>query len=140
MVTPDDSINLSFPMPSSRNSTLRLAGAALAIMTLAACQDKNIKQLTIGIPRDSVLKILALEATSTDSTPNVYREERYLYDGQWITMLLYSNTGLEEGQQTVAESELIPVVLRNDTLTGWGWKHHDSVATANNISIKPRDK
>jgi hypothetical protein len=96
--------------------------------------------LTVGIPRDSVLKILALEATSTDSTPNVYREERYLYDGQWITMLLYSNTGLEEGQQTVAESELIPVVLRNDTLTGWGWKHHDSVATANNISIKPRDK
>jgi hypothetical protein len=29
--------------------------------------------------------------------PNVYREERYLHDGQWITMLLYTNTGKKEG-------------------------------------------
>ena len=127
-------------MSRSRTSAFRVAGMALSILTLTACQDKNIKQLTVGIPRDSVLKILALGASSTDSTPNVYREERYLYDGQWITMLMYTNSGVKEGQQTVAEADLIPVVLRNDTLTGWGWEHHDSVATANNIAIKPRDK
>ena len=127
-------------MSRFRSSSLRLACAAVAITTLSGCQDKNIKQLTKGIARDSVLKVLALGATSTDSTPNVYREERYLNNGQFITMLMYTNSGIEEGQETVPESDLVPVVLVNDTLVGWGWKHHDSVATANKIEIKPRDR
>ncbi len=79
-------------------------------------------------------------STATDSTPNIYREERYLHDGQWISILMYSNTGKKEGQEKIPEGDLTPVVLRNDTLTGWGWAHHDSVAMANNITIKPRDK
>jgi hypothetical protein len=123
---------------SRSNRYIRLGCAAVAIATLSGCQDKNIRQLTKGIARDSVMKILAIGATSTDSTPNVYREERYLNNGQMITVLLYSSAGIEEGQETVPESDLVPVVLRNDTLIGWGWKHHDSVATANNIEIKPR--
>ncbi|HEX6314742.1 MAG TPA: DUF3192 domain-containing protein [Gemmatimonadaceae bacterium] len=118
----------------------RGASAAIAVVALSACQDRNLRQLTVGMPRDSVISILGQGATSTDSTPNVYREERYLYNGQWITMLMYTNTGTEEGQGTVAEEDLVPVVLKNDTLTGWGWAHHDSVALANNIEIKPRAK
>lgn len=113
---------------------------ALVAVSLSACEDRNIRQLTVGIPRDSVMRILALQSTSADSTPNVYREERYLHDGHWITVLMYSNTGAEEGVQTVDEADLVPVVLLDDTLTGWGWEHHDSVARANNIVIKPRDR
>jgi hypothetical protein len=127
-------------MISFRHPSLRVAATALAVVTLAACQDRNIRQLTVGITRDSVIRILGQGATSGDSTPNVYREERYLNNGQWITMLMYTSTGSEEGQSTVPEEELIPVVLQNDTLTGWGWEHHDSVARANNIEIKPRAK
>jgi hypothetical protein len=115
--------------------------ATLATLaTLTGCGDKNIRQLSVGITRDSVLKILALGSTATDSTPNVYREDRYLYGGHFITMLMYSNTGKKEGTETVPEEQLIPVVLRDDTLTGWGWEHADSVATANNIQLKPRAK
>ena len=122
-----------------------LAGSAmttLATLTaLSGCGgDKNIGQLTVGIPRDSVLRILALGSTATDSTPNVYREERYLYDGHFITLLMYSPTGKKEGTDTIPEEELIPVVLRDDTLTGWGWEYTDSVANANNIVLKPRAK
>ena len=123
-------------MPSSTRRATALVGAAASLALLSACADANIRKLNAGIPRDSVLKILALGSTSTDSTPNVYREERYLHDGQMITMLLYTNTGKKEGVDTVPEGDLIPVVLRNDTLTGWGWEHHDSVAKANNIVIK----
>ncbi|HZI30597.1 MAG TPA: hypothetical protein VFD64_20710 [Gemmatimonadaceae bacterium] len=112
--------------------------AALAALT--GCEDKNIRNLTVGIPRDSVIKVLAQGSPATDSTPNVYREERYLNAGHFITMLMYSSTGKKEAEQTIPEEELIPVVLVNDTLTGWGWEHHDSVATANNIVIKPRAK
>jgi hypothetical protein len=124
------------------SSSTRFSGAvalAIAVSVITGCQDRNIRNLTIGIPRDSVIRILAQGSTATDSTPNVYREERYLHEGHWITMLMYSNTGTKEGAETIPEAELIPVVLRDDTLTGWGWEHHDSVARANNIVIKPRD-
>jgi hypothetical protein len=120
----------------------RLAATLLAVAALAGCGDANIRKLTPGIARDSVKKILALGSTATDdTTPNVYREERYLYNGHWITILLYSNTGAKEGGgNTIPEGDLVPVVLRDDTLTGWGWAHHDSVAIANKILIKSRDK
>ena len=122
---------------------IRRSGPAVVLalsVSLAGCGDANLKQLSVGITRDSVLKILALGSTGTDSTPNVYREERYLNAGKFITMLLYTNTGKEEGVDSIPERELSPVVLLNDTLTGWGWAYHDSVARANNIVIKPRDK
>jgi len=127
-------------MIRSIGRSARFAVPALSLALLSGCGDANVRKLSVGIPRDSVLKILALGSTSRDSTPNVYREERYLHNGQWITMLLYSKTGIKEtlGGDTIPEADLIPVVLRNDTLTGWGWEHHDSVAVANNIVIKPR--
>ena len=112
----------------------------LALSTLTGCGDKNVRQLSVGIARDSVLKILARGSTATDSTPNVYREERYLHDGHFITMLMYSSTGKKETTDTIPEEQLIPVVLRDDTLTGWGWEHADSVANMNNIVLKPRAK
>ena len=127
-------------MPSSTRRATALVASAASLALLSACGDANIRKLNAGIPRDSVLKILAIGSTATDSTPNVYREERYLHAGQMITMLLYTNTGKKEGVETIPEDELTPVVLRNDTLTGWGWEHHDSVARANNIVIKPRAK
>ena len=120
--------------------SIRLGIAGFSAVLLAACGDANIKKLTVGIPRDSVLRVLALGSTATDSMPNVYREERYLHNGHWITLFFYSNTGIKEGADTIPERKLVPVVLRDDTLTGWGWEHHDSVARANNIVIKPRDK
>ena len=129
-------------MIRSIGRTARFVIPAFSLALISGCGDANIKKLSVGIRRDSVLKILAQGSTSRDSTPNVYREERYLYDGQWISILLYSNTGVKEGvgADTIPEGELIPVVLRNDTLTGWGWVHHDSVAVANKIVIKPREK
>ena len=116
-----------------------LIALAIAVL-LAGCGDAKLKKLSTGISRDSVLKILREGSTSTDSTPNVYREERYLSGGRFLSVLLYTNTGKEEGVDTVPEADLTPIVLLDDTLTGWGWAHHDSAARANNIPIKPRDK
>lgn len=127
-------------MLHSKLLSARIILPAISMAVLTGCGDANVRKLTVGIRRDSVLRILGQGSTSTDTTANVYREERYLHDGQFITMLMYTNTGKKEGADTIPERELIPVVLRNDTLTGWGWEHHDSVAKANNIVIKPRDK
>ena len=126
-------------------SSFSRSGSRLIILTAlwtatTGCGDKNIARLSVGIPRDSVIKLLGQGSAATDSTPNVYREERYLNDGHFITMLMYSNTGKKEGEQTIPDEQLIPVVLVDDTLTGWGWEHHDSVANANRIVVKPRGK
>jgi hypothetical protein len=118
----------------------RLVVAAVGLAALTGCEDKNLRQLTVGITRDSVLKILGQGSPAADSAPNVYREERYLNDGHFITMLMYSKTGMKEGTDTIPEAELTPVVLVDDTLTGWGWEHHDSVANVNRIPIKAREK
>jgi hypothetical protein len=127
-------------MTSFSRSGSRLVVLTVVLASLTGCEDKNIRNLTVGIPRDSVIKVLAQGSSATDSTPNVYREERYLNEGHFITMLMYSNTGTKEGEQTIPDEQLIPVVLVDDTLTGWGWEHHDSVANANRIVIKPRVK
>ena len=120
----------------------RLAAALFGVAVLSGCGDSNIRKLTPGIARDSVKRILALGSTTAgDSLPNVYREERYLHNGHWISILMYSKTGKKEGgADVIPEGDLTPVVLQDDTLTGWGWAHHDSVALANNIVIKPREK
>ena len=112
----------------------------LVFATLSAlgCGDRNIKQLTVGISRDSVIKILGQGSTGTDSTPNVYREDRYLNAGHMLSVLMYSNSGKKAGTDSIPEADLLPVVLRDDTLTGWGWAHYDSVALANNIQPRPR--
>jgi hypothetical protein len=127
-------------MSSFSRSGSRLIMLTALLTATTGCGDKNIARLAVGIPRDSVIKLLGQGSAATDSTPNVYREERYLNDGHLITMLMYSNTGKKEGEQTIPDEELIPVVLVDDTLTGWGWEHHDSVANANRIVIKARAK
>jgi hypothetical protein len=127
-------------MSSFSRSGSRLIMLTALLTATTGCGDKNIARLAVGIPRDSVIKLLGQGSAATDSTPNVYREERYLNDGHFITMLMYSNTGKKEGEQTIPDEQLIPVVLVDDTLTGWGWEHHDSVANANRIVVKPRAK
>lgn len=127
-------------MPSKKTFGGPAFATLLSVAVLTGCGDRNIGKLTVGITRDSVLKILATGSTAADSTPNVYREERYLHDGQFITLLMYTPTGKKEATDTLPEEQLIPVVLRNDTLMGWGWEYTDSVASMNNIVLKPRAK
>jgi hypothetical protein len=127
-------------MSSFSRSSSRLIVLTAALTALTSCGDKNIRKLSVGIARDSVIRILGQGSPATDSTPNVYREERYLNEGHFITMLMYSSTGKKEGTDTIPEEELIPVILVDDTLTGWGWEHRDSVANVNRILVKPRAK
>ena len=122
-----------------RRAAFRVATLALSV-AVVACGDSRIRRLDRGIARDSVLRLLAQGATPVagDTTPNVYREERYLRDAHWTTVLFYTPTGAKEGQETVPENELTPIVLRDDTLTGWGWEHFDSVAQVVGIRSRPR--
>lgn len=119
---------------------------AAGIAALAACSspeaagesDPKLTQLTTGIARDSVLRILG-SVTADDSLPNVYRKEAYLLGGIPYEIFFYSPAGLKEGKEpAAAESTLRPIVLRNGYVSGWGWTHFDSIARVNDIRIRIR--
>ena len=115
-----------------------LAVALVGAATLAACGDSRLKELSAGITRDSLMTILAQGGQSGDTLPHVYRAEKYLSKGQMLEVLFYDRGDANEGMATVPEAELTPIVLRSDTLLGWGWTYYDSVARDHNIAVKAR--
>lgn len=112
------------------------------MIATAACapagdaEDPTLSKLTVGINRDSALKILASAGASTDSLPNVQRREAYLVQGQPLEILFFAPGGVQT--PAPAESTLRPVVLSGPMVIGWGWKFFDSVATVHDIRVKPR--
>jgi hypothetical protein len=81
---------------------------------LAACSrdDARFQELTRGIPRDSVIKVMG------DAKPE--RVDSYLANSQVIEALYFAPPGADSG--STPERELSPVVVVNGTLAGWGWK------------------
>ena len=77
---------------------------AAALLAAVACagekEDPQLRKLTVGIPRDSALRILA--AGSSDSLANIYRREMYLLDGKDVEIMFYSPAGLKEGKEPAA--------------------------------------
>lgn len=114
-----------------------------ALLVSAACTpsdaetDPRLKQLTVGITRDSMLRIIG--DGSTDSLANVYRREAYLFNGVPLEIYFYHPGGLKEGQgPAAAESTLRPIIVHGIQVTGWGWAVFDSVARTNDIRVKVR--
>jgi len=119
--------------------------AAAALLAVTACtpseseSDPRLAKLTVGMGRDAAVRVLGDSATTGDSLANIYRTERYLFNGEPLEILFYSPAGLKEGQGAAApESSLRPVVLNLGRVTGWGWAHFDSVARAHDIRARVR--
>jgi hypothetical protein len=118
--------------------TLAGAGrvAALAVL-MAACKDARIAKLSTGISRDSALKVIN-EGAAGDSLARVYKQETYLINGQTLNVLFYNKDGIKQASDSSLEAKAqTPIVVASDKVTGWGWDHYDSVATANNIKPSP---
>lgn len=104
------------------------ARVVLLGILLAACSrgDARFEELTRGIPRDSVIKVMG------DAKPE--RVDTYLANSQLIEALYFAPPGADSG--STPERELSPVVMVNGTVAGWGWKVWDSIAGANKIPLK----
>ena len=122
-----------------RAATLTLMAAAT---TLIACEDKRIKDLNVGITRDSAVTVLAQEIKGggSDSFPNVYDRERFLVGGKTIEVLYFTPNNEKKGKDTVAYSALTPIVFSENLLVAKGWNAWDSISKANNIPVKDRSK
>lgn len=114
------------------------AVAALACSGSENAADGPVRQVTVGMPRDSVLTLLRAGSSSEDSLANVYRTERYFISGRVIEILFYSPTGVKETEEKVPEATLYPIVLDMGTVAGHGWEYFDSVAVAHDFRVRPR--
>jgi len=106
--------------------------AALAIFTLvlSACQreDPRIASLQAGMTKDSVTVVMG--------APDVPMKA-YLMGGQYIEILTFRSDGKTGPADDLPRKALLPLVIVDGALTGWGWEHLDSVAGQYNIPVDP---
>ena len=126
---------------SVRRRAVFVVGLSCAAFT-AACEDKRVKQIHAGMPRDSAISAIAQDlkpGSGIDSLPNVYLRERYLIAGKNYEVLYFTPNDEKPGRDTVKYKKLTPLVLVNQRVVGRGWDYWDSLAKANKIPVKNRD-
>lgn len=78
----------------------------------------------VGTGRDT-MGVMSVRIPVGGDAPILYdphRSEIYESDGStWEVLYYYTHVARDDGQ--VTDDELTPVVLRDGTLTGWGWTH-----------------
>jgi hypothetical protein len=117
---------------TTSNSLRSLPLAALFFTAaLAACSrpDARLEKLTVGIPTDSVLKIMGVEKPK--------RLVPYLANGHFIEAMYYPKPGATDSAATT-DRKMSPVVVVDGKLVGWGWTTWDSIAAANKIVVAPK--
>lgn len=114
--------------------------APFLVVALAACGDARVKKLAEGIERDSVLAILrdGQPVAGADSLPHVYEVAAYLVNGRRYEVFYYTKGEEVAGADSLPPDKLTPIVLQNDSVSGWGWPHWDSVAKSINLPLPPR--
>lgn len=118
-----------------RSAQKRLAGliALAGTAAVVACGDARLKELSTGMPRDSLLATLG--SSPPDSERFIYDKDQYIVDGKAIEVFYYDPKSRMAFVDTVPGDELTPVVLLNGVVAGWGWKYWDSVAAS--IKVQP---
>ena len=112
---------------------------ATALVVAVACKDARLRKLKPGMTRDSVLATVSAPPTKEDTSPNIFRKGKFLINGQMIEVFLVDFKGRKPTLgaliDSIPKNEVFPVILKNDTLVGWGWKVADSVTKETRIQI-----
>ncbi|MGD9523696.1 MAG: hypothetical protein AB7N73_07955 [Gemmatimonadales bacterium] len=103
----------------------------VALLLAAACGDGRLKNLAVGIDRDSVAVVMETAAP--------YRSESYLVGGKFWEVMLYTRPGAESSTDSIPARELSPVVLADGAVAGWGWDYWEKQATEMNIPVPAKD-
>lgn len=100
--------------------------AGLSLLGVIGCggTDPRFKQLSVGISRDSALKVIGVEKPA--------RVDPFLVNGHYFEVLYYAKPG---AQDSVPDRKMSPIVVVDGKLVGWGWKSLDSVAAANKLPV-----
>ncbi|MGQ0641003.1 MAG: hypothetical protein ACT4P6_09590 [Gemmatimonadaceae bacterium] len=122
------------PSAHKRLATLTVIAASVALL---ACGDRRVRDLRVGMPRDSVL--ITLGSAPPDSEAFIFDRDQYIVDGKNIEVFYYDPKSRMAFVDTVPSEELTPVVLLSGKATGWGWGYWDSVAASIRVQQPHKD-
>jgi hypothetical protein len=108
----------------------RMLPAAALLLALSACGDSRLKDLSLGINRDSVAVVMKTDAP--------HRSESYLMEGKFWEVLYYAKEGVPAAD-SVAWRELSPVVIVDGAVAGWGWDYWEREGTRLNAPLAPKE-
>ena len=106
--------------------TLPVVLAVVAALAACSSGDARLKQLTVGITKDSALKVMGV--------PPPVRADGFLIEGKSLEILYFAPAGTTD---SLPDREMSPLVAVNGQLVGWGWETVDSVAAATRIPVAP---
>ena len=94
----------------------------------------RIMTLELGMTPEQVIEHIG--PSNNSRVPNPFRSEVYpAGDDIFRAFFFYSGTGFVA---SILDSDLTPVVFKNDSLDGWGWLYWESTAKQYNILIRNR--
>ncbi len=133
-------------------------GALGVAVVLTACGDKRMKELNLGVTRDSAMSVLAtnLKGGGHDAWPNVFTREAYIVGGKYYDVLYYTpdNTKLDTAAMTrrrvaaaaavgappvddsISWNKYTPLVFFENKLIAKGWTSWDSISKSINVPLK----
>lgn len=105
---------------------------------LSACGDsgmgaEKLKNLSENISTDSLFRVIGTgplqPVTGSDSIriENGYRRSQYFMDGASYKVLWYREVAAPLDSAIIIE-DVAPIVIRNDSVIGWGWKYFDKAS------------
>ncbi len=109
---------------------LRMLSGAALLLTLGACGDARLKDLSLGINRDSVAVVMKSDAP--------HRSESYLMEGKFWEILYFAKEGVPAAD-SVAWRELSPVVIADGAVAGWGWDYWQREADRLKVQLPPEE-
>lgn len=111
--------------------------AAALLVLLSACGDSRVRDLEVGITKDSVLKIVGAGAPAGDTLPNLYKHSQYFVDGKMFDIYLFDpeNRDLSD-DPNVTDDDLTPIVVIDGKLAGTGWSYMDGVTDKYRIQMR----
>ena len=131
-----------------RNLHVTVMGLLVASTVLSGCSPFRLFGLRdfSEISRQNNTKIMTLQPgmtpeqvvehigpSSNSRVPNPVRSEVYpAGDDTFRAFFFYTGTGYV---YSIVDSDLMPVVFKNERLDGWGWSYWNSTVTQYNIRI-----
>lgn len=111
---------------------LGLIGCA-AISRSVATDKKDLLKLSIGMPKEDVIRIMGTKTVELYYMANIYVGEKKrstrnnpyrseILRGEDKTLeVIYYVTDLKNNDHVISNDELTPLVFDNGKLIGWGW-------------------
>jgi len=104
----------------------RILTAAALVLALQACGDARLKDLSLGINRDSVAVLM--------ETDTPHRSQSFILEGKFWEILYYGDVGVAAAD-SVAWRDLSPVIIADGGVVGWGWDYWEREGTRLRVDL-----